>query len=143
MARGIPPEVMRYFQGIPLFHHASKRGLRSIVQASTEVEVPAGRPVVREGDTGRELYVLVKGSATVTRGGRKVGELGPGDFFGELAFLAHSTRTATVTADAPCTLMILGGRELGPVLETEPSLAAGMLAAVARRVRETERSSLH
>lgn len=143
MARGIPAEVIRYFQAIPLFHDASKRGLRAIVQATTEVEVASGRVMVREGDTGRELYVLVSGSARVSRNGRRLAELMPGDFFGELAFLSHAPRTATVTAAEDCRVLILGPRELGGLLSTEPSLAPAMLAAVARRVRESERSAIH
>src|SRR5690349_14607928 len=131
MARGIPAEVIRYFQAIPLFHDASKRGLRAIVQATTEVEVASGRVMGREGDTGRELYVLVSGSARVSRNGRRLAELMPGDFFGELAFLSHAPRTATVTAAEDCRVLILGPRELGGLLSTEPSLAPAMLAAVA------------
>src|SRR5204863_68808 len=67
MARGIPAKVLQYFRRVPLFSDLSKRGLRRVVQAASEIDEPAGTILVREGDTGRELYVLTEGSARVSR----------------------------------------------------------------------------
>lgn len=143
MARGIPSKVLAYFKRIPLFSNVSKRGLRRAVQSATEIDEPAGTVLVREGDTGRELYVIVGGRAAVTRKGRKLTELGPGDFFGELAFLSHAQRTATVTATTEVRLMIMGPRELEILLESEPPIGLRMLEVVAQRLREVERAITH
>jgi CRP-like cAMP-binding protein len=143
MARGIPSKVLAYFKRIPLFSNVSKRGLRRAVQAATEIDEPPGTVLVREGDTGRELYVIVGGRAAVTRKGRKLTELGPGDFFGELAFLSHAQRTATVTATTEVRLMIMGPRELEILLESEPPIGLRMLEVVAQRLREVERAITH
>jgi CRP-like cAMP-binding protein len=143
MARGIPSNVLAYFKRIPLFSNVSKRGLRRAVQSATEIDEPEGTVLVREGDTGRELYVIVGGRAAVTRKGRKLTELGPGDFFGELAFLSHAQRTATVTATSEVRLMILGPRELEILLEHEPPIGLRMLEVVAQRLREVERAITH
>lgn len=143
MARGIPSKVLEYFRRIPLFSNVSKKGLRRAVQAATEIDEPAGTVLVREGDTGRELYVIVAGRATVTRKGRKLTQLGPGDFFGELAFLSHAQRTATVTAASDVRLMILGPRELETLLLQEPQIGLRMLEVVSERLREVERAVTH
>jgi len=138
VARGIPSDVVRHFRLIPLFGSVSKKGIRLIVQAATEVDVPGGTALVREGDWGRELYVVVRGTATVTIGGRKVSELVPGDFFGELAFLHPAPRSATVTARSDMRLMVLSSREMDVIVEREPVIAKRLLEAMARRVRENE-----
>jgi CRP-like cAMP-binding protein len=143
MARGIPREVLRHFQAIPLFSAVSKKGLRAIVQAGSEVDVPAGRDLVREGEVSRHLFVIRTGAAEVIRGGRKVAELGAGDFFGELSFLDGSPRSATVRAKTDMTVVILGPREMEVIVEREPAIAVRLLEAMARRVRQSERSLRH
>jgi len=139
MARGIPSEVIRHFRAVPLFRDVSKKGLRSIVSAATEVDVGAGKELVREGEFGRHLYVITGGEALVTRGGRRLGRLGPGDFFGELAFLDGAPRSATVTARTDMQVMVLGPREFDVVVEREPAVAKRLLATMAKRVRQEDR----
>jgi CRP/FNR family cyclic AMP-dependent transcriptional regulator len=140
MARGIPSEVIRHFQSIPLFSSVSKRGVRQIVAAGTEIDVPAGKELVREGEIGRHLYVIVWGTATVWKNGRRMSELGPGDFFGELAFLDGAPRTATVIARSDMRVIILGPREMDLIIEREPIIAKRLLEVMAKRVRQNERS---
>jgi CRP/FNR family transcriptional regulator, cyclic AMP receptor protein len=135
MARGIPTDVIRHFQAVPLFASVSKKGIRALVQAADEIDLPAGKVLVREGEWGRELYVILRGTAEVTRDGRKLREIVPGDFFGEMAFLANSRRTATITARSDMRVMILGPQQLEVILETEPVLARRMLEAMAKRLQ--------
>jgi CRP-like cAMP-binding protein len=141
MARGIPAEVVRHFERIPLFEHVSKKGLRSIVSAATEIDVRAGQRLVAEGEYDRDLFVITRGEATVTKGGRKLSTLGPGDFFGELALLARIARTATVTATTDMRVVVLGPREMEQVIDHEPVLGRRMLEAMANRVRAMENQS--
>lgn len=141
MARGIPAEVIRHFERVPLFSSMSKRGVRAIVAAATEIDVPAGKPLVREGESDRYLYVLTRGTAVVSRNGRKLSELVPGDFFGELAFLTGAPRSATVAAYSDVGVMVLGPRELDGIVAKEPALARRLLEAMARRVERNERSA--
>ena len=143
MARGIPSEVIRHFERIPLFQSLSKKALRSLVQAATETEIRSGKTLVREGEFSRHLYVILRGTAEVTRKGRKLRELVPGDFFGEMAFLSGAPRSATVTARTDLLVMVLGPRELDVIIDKEPALARRMLAAMAHRVRATESSETH
>jgi CRP-like cAMP-binding protein len=140
LARGIPHEVIRHFQLVPLFSSVSKKGLRAIVSAATELDVPAGKTLVTEGEHDRYLYVLTRGTALVTKGGRKLNELVPGDFFGELAFLSGSPRSATVKAYSDVRVLILGPRELDVIVAKEPAIARKLLEAMAKRVHQNERS---
>jgi CRP/FNR family transcriptional regulator, cyclic AMP receptor protein len=140
MARSIPPQVMKCFQEVPLFGEVSKKGIRSIVSAATEVDVRAGKELVREGQFGRHLYVIVGGEALVTRQGKRLARLGPGDFFGELAFLDGAPRSATVTARTDMRVMVFGPREFDTVVEREPVIAKRLLATMAKRVRQEDLS---
>jgi CRP/FNR family transcriptional regulator, cyclic AMP receptor protein len=143
MPRGIPKEVIQHFQAVPLFSSVSRDGLRALIQAATEIDVRAGKPLVQEGEWGREMYVILRGTADVTKDGRKLRELIPGDFFGEMAFLSPAPRTATVTARSDMRVMVLDSRAMGAVVEKEPAVARRLLAAMAERIRSTERSTTH
>ncbi len=124
---------------IPLFSALSKRDLQRIAKASNEVTRDAGTVLVDQGDMGREAFVVIDGTATVKRNGRKVGTLGPGDAIGELSLLDHGPRTATVTADGPITLLVLSAREFRGLIEEVPGLAHKLLAQLSSRVRELDR----
>jgi CRP/FNR family cyclic AMP-dependent transcriptional regulator len=142
VTRGIPSEVVHRFQRVPLFQSISQKSLRAIVSAAVEVDVPAGKVLVREGEHGRELYVILRGTAEVERGGRKLRELTPGEFFGEMALLHPSPRSATVTARTDMRVMVLGAREMEVVLDRERSLSKRLLEAMAQRVRQVEQGSV-
>ena len=138
MARGIPSEVIRHFQRVPLFASVSKKGIREIVAAATEIDLRAGTQLVGQGEHGRELYVILRGTADVMVDGRKVSELAPGDFFGELAFLHPAPRSATVTARTDMRVMVLDSRAMDVIVEQEPVVAKRLMEAMAKRIRATE-----
>jgi CRP-like cAMP-binding protein len=141
VARGIPSEVIRHFQAVPLFASISKKGIHALVQAADEVDLAAGKVLVTEGEWGRHLYVILRGTAEVTKDGKRLRELIPGDFFGEMAFLANSRRTATITARSDMRVMVLGPQQLDVILEREPLLAKRMLETMARRLSANEDQS--
>ena len=130
---------LEHLAEIPLFTALSKKDLQRIARASNEISRPAGTVLVDQGDQGREAFVIIEGTATVKRNGRKVGELGPGQSLGELSLLDHGPRTATVTADTDITVLVLSAREFAGVLEEVPGLAQKLLAQLAARVRELDR----
>jgi CRP-like cAMP-binding protein len=123
---------------VPLFAACSRKDLQKIARASDEVSVRDGQVLVRQGDVGRECFVIVEGSAKVTRNGRKVATFGAGDYFGELALLDRGPRTATVTADGPMTVLVIGPREFSAVLDEVPGLTHKLLAGLASRIRELD-----
>ena len=138
----IPKEVLRHFRGVPLFANVSDRGLQAVVSAADELDEPAGTHLITEGDLRRELFVLVAGSARVTRGGSEVGMFGPGDFFGEIALVSGGARTATVTAETDVRVMMLAPARFASVLDSEPSVRDAVLQALGERVRSNEQPSL-
>jgi CRP-like cAMP-binding protein len=126
---------------VRLFSAFNKKELALIARASDEVDVPAGKELVKEGSPGHEFFLILKGEASVRRNGRKVATLGSGQYFGELALLDRGPRNATVVADTPMELLVLGQREFSGVLDEVPILAHKMLTIMAARVREADARS--
>ncbi len=133
---------LEHLAQVRLFSALTKKELTVIGQACDEVDVTAGTDVVSEGTAGHEFYLILDGSATVKRRGRKVATLGPSQYFGELAILDKGVRTATVTADTPMTLLVIGQREFSAVLDEVPALAHKLLSTMAARLREADERSV-
>lgn len=120
---------------LELFHDCSPAELRAVDSLVTEVRVPAGRVLMEEGTRGLDFLVVVEGTATVTRAGRHVGEVGAGSFLGELALLDDAPRTATVTAATPMRVYALNPFEFRGLLDAAPSVRARVLDTARRRTR--------
>ena len=99
-------------KSIPLFEDVPDDELSQIAGFAQEVNVDSGRELVREGDFSYEFMVIEEGEAEVTRDGRHVNDLGPGDFFGEMGLLEKTLRNATVTAKSQMKLVTLTGWDL-------------------------------
>ena len=127
--------------GIPLFAGSRPRELEGVARLCTEVDVPAGRTLCREGETGQEFFVLESGTVSVEVGGRQVATLGPGDFFGELALLDAGPRNATVTAQSDVKVLVVSRQEFMGLLEEEPVVAVRMLPAIGARLRASAKTS--
>lgn len=127
---------------VPLFAACSRKDLQLVAKRAEDVKVDAGKQLVTEGDAGTEFFVIIDGNATVRTHGQKVAELGPGSFFGELALLERAPRNATVTADTPMELVVLGQREFAGLLDDVPEFAHKLLAGLARRLRQADRQSV-
>jgi CRP-like cAMP-binding protein len=138
MARG---SYLDHLANVRLFSACSKRDLQKIARASDEVSVEAGRVLVEEGSRGREAFVILDGTATVKRNGRKVASLGPGDQFGELALLDGGPRTATVVADGPMQVLVIGQREFTGVLDEVPGLAHKVMSSMAQTIRALDQKA--
>jgi len=130
-----------HLAAVPLFAACSRKDLQRIARASDQTDLAAGRVLTRQGETGRECFVIVEGEAKVERNGRQIATLGPGACIGELSLLDKGPRTATVTAKTPLTVLVLGPREFSGVLEEVPGLAHKLLAAMATKVRELDKTA--
>ena len=129
---------MEHLAQVRLFSAFNKKELVLIARASDEVDVPAGKELVKEGSPGHEFFLILSGEASVRRNGRKVATLGAGQYFGELALLDRQPRNASVVADTPMQLLVLGQREFAGILDEVPVLAHKMLTIMAARVREAD-----
>lgn len=122
-------------KAIPLFAEADTKHLSRIAQLCTEITISAGSVLCREGEPGREMFILEQGQVSVTVGGREVATLSDGDHFGELALLDGQARNATVTATSDLRVLVLERGEFSALLHDEPSVATRMLSAVGARLR--------
>jgi CRP-like cAMP-binding protein len=110
--------------------------LSAIADRAVEVEFPAGRPIVRQGEVGTGFFLIVSGGGRVTRDGNVIATLKAGDFFGEMSLLDQMPRVATVTAEGPTVCLGVASWDFDRLLEEQPRLAIGLLRGVARRLRE-------
>ena len=132
-------KYLEHLQSVPLFAGCSRKELEKIARAGDEISMTAGSLVIDQGQTAREAFVLLEGTATVKRNGRKVTTLGPGAVMGELSLLDHGPRTATVTCDTDCSLLVIDQRHFLGVIDEVPSIAAKLLATLAGRIRDLDR----
>ncbi|MEO5575201.1 MAG: cyclic nucleotide-binding domain-containing protein [Gaiellaceae bacterium] len=124
-------------KGVPLFASASKQELAEIASIADEIDLPDGKVLIREGDSGREFFVLIEGSAEVERGGKQVASIGPGDFFGEIALVSKTPRNATITTTSPVRALVITDRAFRHLLDHSPQIAVGVLTALAERLAPT------
>lgn len=127
--------------GVPLFSDLPKRALHRLAKEADELSFEPGEHLVDEGLLGETLFVVLQGKAKVTRRGRRVGSVVPGDFFGELSTIDGGPRTATVVAETPMRVLRLFRGTLAKLLEDEPQLAVKILDGIVRRIRQVERGS--
>jgi len=142
MARRRDPKLDRLAQ-VQLFSACSKRDLSRIASITEEIEVPAGRVLIRQGSLGQQAFVIYEGRAKATIRGKGSAKLGPGECFGEMALLHSAPRSATVTAETEMRLLVLGSREFSALIEEVPTVARQVLAALAERLRGVERAQPH
>lgn len=128
-----------HLRNVPLFSSCSQKDLEKIAKAGDEVSMPAGSLIVDQGQTGREAFVVLSGTVTVKRNGKKLASVGPGTIVGELSLLDHGPRTATVTCETDCTFLLLSQRTFLAVVDDVPALAHKLLASLATKIRELDR----
>jgi len=134
-----------FLRKVPLFEDLDDRSIKAIANAVVEQSYEPGQEIVREGDTGVGAFVIRSGRCEVLqkRGGEPVrlGELGPGDFFGEMALLDEFPRSATVRAIEPTTCLGLTRWHFRGILESHPQIALGILPVLTKRLRNAERQA--
>jgi len=118
----------------PLFANCSKRELEEIAHLADEIDLNQGKEMTRQGSPGREFFVLLEGEADVAKDGRVINQLSAGDFFGEIALVSDSPRTATVTATTPVRALVITDRDFRHLLKDQPEIQTKVLAALAARL---------
>jgi CRP-like cAMP-binding protein len=131
-------EKLTLLSKVPLLAGLDRKDLEQVGRLADEVDLPAGRVAAREGTSGEEFFVIIDGVVRIDQQGAHLRDLGPGDFFGELAMLGKVPRTATATCSTPCRLLVVGHREFNTLLSTYPSIQGAVLHAVAQRIARLE-----
>jgi CRP-like cAMP-binding protein len=138
MALGMRKDLkIALIKNVPLFASLTKAQLAQVASIADEVALPEGKELTRQGDRGREFFVLLDGEADVRRNGRKLGTMRSGDFFGELALLTDRPRTATVAVTTPVRVLVIKDTDFRSVLLRTPQIALKVMEAVARRLPQT------
>ena len=131
---------VEFLKRVPLFAECTKAELIEVAISADEREAPEGETLTEEGGRGREFFIVVDGAVAVRRAGRKLADLGPGDWFGEIAILTFKPRTATVTATSAVRLLVIRDRAFRQVVETTPRIGLKVLRSVAERLEHDARS---
>lgn len=118
----------------PLFANCSKRELEEIAHLADEIDLNEGKEMTRQGAPGREFFVLLEGEAEVTKDGHAINQLSGGDFFGEIALVSDTPRTATVTATTPVRALVITDRSFRRLLRDQPEIQNKVLSALAARL---------
>jgi CRP/FNR family cyclic AMP-dependent transcriptional regulator len=122
--------------GVPLFDGLSKKELTQLARLSEDLEVEPGKVLCKEGEIGKEFFVIVDGKVKVNRKGRRVATRGSGEFVGEIALLEDLPRTATVTAETPVRLFVLTRKDFRHLVDVNPGVERKVMRALARRLAE-------
>ena len=133
-------DTMLFLRRVPLFEALDPEDLQRVASVAVEHVYPAGEALVREGEYGDDLVIIVEGSVRVVRAEpdgseRLIRRYAPGDHIGELAVLRDAPRAATVIAeDGPVRGLVIGGEGLRAILRERPEAAMALLATLAERI---------
>jgi CRP-like cAMP-binding protein len=119
---------------VPLFAELDDRELEKIAGSMRERRYAAGDTVTEEGTGGAGFFVVEEGEADVTVGGETKGSIGPGDYFGEIALLTDSLRTATITARTDMLCHGMTTWDFRPLVESNSTIAWKLLTAMAEKL---------
>ena len=130
-----PPQArIEQLRALPMFAHHTDHELARADTLISEVTVPAGARLMRQGEVGREVVIVVRGSAEVTAGGRRIACVGRNDILGEMAVLDSSPRSATVTALTDMTLLAATAGQFDALCQ-HPHFARWVAQNMSRRLR--------
>jgi CRP/FNR family cyclic AMP-dependent transcriptional regulator len=134
---------MDLLRNVPLFRSLNQRQLNAVVKYTDAHRARQGAVLTRKGQHGLEAFVIVDGKARVEVGGKKIAELGPGDFIGELSLIDGKPRTATVVAQTPMTLMVVRRRDFKFLRDSVPGLQEKLLLTLCERLRQADQALTH
>jgi CRP-like cAMP-binding protein len=124
---------------VPLFSGLDDKALKQLELMLQDHTFSPGEEVASEGKAGLDFFFIIEsGSAAVSRGGETINNLGPGDWFGELALIAKGLRTATVTASDELRCRTLASFQFRPFVQAHADVAWAMLEVLVERLREAE-----
>jgi cAMP-dependent protein kinase regulator len=139
MPGGYDEAVYRtYLQQVPMFHACTSAQIDEVVELAQGRAIDPGEVIVREGDHGDEFFVIGTGEVAVSRNGKEIARLGPGEFFGELALFDEAPRNATVTATTGTTVVTVGRASFQKLLGDLAGFREALLTGMARRLHELD-----
>ncbi len=131
---------LKHLRYSPLFSSCSSKDLERIAKAGYQVTLAKGKTMTKQGEPGREAFIILSGKAIVKRSGKKVATLGTGSVVGELSLLDNGPRTATVVCDTECQVLVISRGNFLRVIDKVPALAHKLFGALAMRIRDLDRA---
>jgi len=128
-------ERAEMLERVELFAGLEPAAREAVAGRLSEADFEPGDLLVREGDAGTGLFVIVDGTADVIRDGRTIATLGPGDFVGELSVLDRRPRLANVIARTPIRSLALASWDLESLIRHDPAIALSLLRGLTGRLR--------
>jgi CRP-like cAMP-binding protein len=135
-------DLVKVLVEVPLFSKCAQRELNTLARHIEVLDFGEGETIVRQGEAANAFYVVLDGHAEVRRNGKRVGRLGAGDYFGELALLDPAPRNADVVAISPTAVGRLLAGSFREVLKSVPAIRERLLAGLARRLRDADRRAV-
>lgn len=122
-------------RSVPLLSEISDEYLLAIARHGRDYRVDAGEVLIREGDVGNDLVLLLEGNANVQRGTQILNKLQPGDHVGEISLLDGQPRSADVIAETPVRVLTIDHVAFAQILESEPNLTRKIVLGLCRMIR--------
>jgi len=124
-------ELLRH---VTLFAGCSKKELGQIALIADEIDFPAGKTLIRQGDPGRQFFVVVEGEVNVTKNGKKLPSRGGSEFYGEISLVSGSPATATVTTVGATRALVIAPQHFRALLDRSPSIQRRVLHSFSERL---------
>jgi CRP/FNR family cyclic AMP-dependent transcriptional regulator len=134
--------IVEQLKAVPLFQGMTDSALEAVAALAREVEFADGQTVTREGEEGDSFFVLVDGRLQVSRNGRTIRELGPGDFLGEISLIDGRPRSATTVATGPVKALVVQRPAFLELMDRFGAVRLGILMALTDRIRSDDRETV-
>jgi CRP/FNR family transcriptional regulator, cyclic AMP receptor protein len=136
-------EKLELLKRTPLLSGLGRTDIEEVGRLVDEVDLKPGYVLMREGDIGREFFVIIEGQVRVERGGHTIRTMGPGEFVGDIALVTERPRTATATTETACRLLVLSHGAFHQLMDRYPSIRMSVLESMAIRLRDLEPDIVH
>ena len=134
------PDVATMMGAVPIFSGLSDRQLKALARTTKVLSYPPNTPIVKRGEPGIAMYIVLSGAVEVRQGPRVLARLDAGQFFGEMTLADEQPRSADVIAVAPTECAVLSRWEFWGFAKTDTEVLQRMLREMAHRLRDTNRA---
>jgi CRP/FNR family cyclic AMP-dependent transcriptional regulator len=141
-----PAETVAFLRQVRLFKDIAESELATLARSLRERPLRRGQVLLREGDVGEEMFIVLRGSLVISkpvtgRVEQVLARAGPGDFFGEMSLFDRAPRSATIQADSDAILLALDREAMRRLTEVSPRAAAAFFQALVQVFIERLRAS--
>jgi CRP-like cAMP-binding protein len=131
-----PDRMLELLAAVPPFDRCGRAELERVAEGTSVVEATVGEVLMRQGETGDQMVIVIEGRVAVVRNGAVIAERGPGEVLGEMALLSGMPRTATVIVLSDARLLVIARPEFDLLMAEMPSFRSQVLESLARRARD-------